>query len=460
LALFWEKTMSPSTEIYEVAIVGAGVSGTALLYTLSHYTNANNIVLIEKHNEVARVNSHRTSNSQTLHFGDIETNYTLEKARKVNRAASLVKNYLLQHDSQREIYRKYHKMVLAVGQEQAQKLRARYEEFKELFPELRLIDRSEIETVEPKVLTGRDGKEEVLALFTEEGYTIDFQKLSQSFLNRALNNKDKIINVLLNRKVQKIEKVGDLYQIQIDGDRLLAKAVAVTAGAHSLLLAKSLGYGQHYALLCVAGSFYCAPEVLQGKVYTVQLKKLPFAAIHGDPEVDDLKTTRFGPTAKVLPLLERHDYSTLFEYLQTAGLSIEAFTSFLKILSDPFFSIYIVKNFLYDLPGIGKRLFIREVRKIVPSIKLSDLHYAKGYGGIRPQIVNLKTQSLELGEAKIVGENILFNITPSPGASTCLHNAEEDAQKLMSFLGQGYKFDRKAFREDLEVGAKPANTTI
>jgi malate dehydrogenase (quinone) len=80
---------------------------------------------------------------------------------------------------------------------------------------------------------------------------------------------------------------------------------------------------------------------------------------------------------------------------------------------------------------------------------LSDLQLAKGYGGIRPQIVNLKTKRLELGEAKIVGENILFNITPSPGASTCLQNAEYDTEKILAFLGQGYTFDKNRFLQEL-----------
>ena len=96
------KTMESENSIYEVAIVGGGISGTALLYSLSNYTNLNHIALIEKNQEVALVNSHKTSNSQTLHFGDIETNYTLEKAQKVRKAASLVKNYILRNDTQQE----------------------------------------------------------------------------------------------------------------------------------------------------------------------------------------------------------------------------------------------------------------------------------------------------------------------------------------------------------------------
>ncbi len=435
--------------VYEVAIIGAGVSGTALLYSLSNYTNINRIALIEKNPEVALVNSHRTSNSQTLHFGDIETNYTLEKAKKVNKAASLVKNYLLKTDARQEIYSKYHKMVLAIGKEQADQLRNRYAEFKSLFPNLRLIDKEQIESIEPNLLKERETDEEVIALFTEEGYTIDYQKLSQSFLQLALENSNKNIDLMLGTKVKRIKREGDLYYIQTDKETIAAKAVAVTAGAHSLLFAKSLGYGKDYALLSVAGSFYFAPGVLNGKVYTVQLQKLPFAAIHGDPEVHNQSQTRFGPTAKAIPMLERHHYGTIWSYFKTAGLSFDAFMSFFKILSEPVILKYIVTNYIYDIPFIGKRLFIKEVKKIVPSIKLSELKFAKNYGGIRPQIVNLKTKSLELGEAKILGENILFNITPSPGASTCLQNAEDDTERIISFLGEEYRFDKDRFLQDL-----------
>jgi malate dehydrogenase (quinone) len=443
------ETMQSKNNIYKVAIIGGGISGTALLYSLSNYTNIDHIVLIEKNQEVALINSHKTSNSQTLHFGDIETNYTLEKAQKVKKAASLVKNYILRNDPQQETYTKYHKMVLAIGKEQAEELRERYEEFKSLFPKLKLINKDEIELLEPSLVKNRAPDEEILALFTEEGYTIDFQKLAQSFLQKSIDTSKRAIDLMMSTKVKNITKEGKLYHIQTDREVILAEVVIFTAGAYSLLFAKSLGYGKDYALLDVAGSFYFAPGVLNGKVYTVQLKKIPFAAIHGDPEVHDQSKTRFGPTAKVTPLLERHNYSTIFDYFKTAGFSINAFMSFFTILSEKVILKYIVRNFIYDIPLIGKRLFLKEVQKIVPSIQLKDLHLAKGYGGIRPQIVNLKTKRLELGEAKIIGENILFNITPSPGASTCLQNAEDDTEKIISFLGQEYTFDKQRFLEDL-----------
>jgi malate dehydrogenase (quinone) len=147
-------------------------------------------------------------------------------------------------------------------------------------------------------------------------------------------------------------------------------------------------------------------------------------------------------------MLERHNYKTILEYFKTAGLSINAIASFIKILADWTIFKYILLNFIYDIPFIGKRLFIKQVKQIIPSINLKDLQFARGYGGIRPQIVDLDSRSLELGEAKIVGDNILFNITPSPGASTCLQNAKEDTERLIKFLGTNYQFDKAKFIQD------------
>lgn len=444
-----QQTVSENN-VYEVAIIGGGISGTALLYSLSNYTNINRIVLIEKHKEVALLNSHKNSNSQTLHFGDIETNYTLEKAQIVKGAANLVKNYILKNDPQQRTYNKYHKMVLGIGEKQVEELRQRYQEFKGLFPKLKLIEQEEIEVFEPNVVKNRAPNEEIIALFTEEGYTIDFQKLAQSFLTKSLEHSKNSVNLMMETKVDKVEREGDLYHIQTTKGAIAAKVVVFTTGAYSLLFAKSLGYGKDYALLDVAGNFYLAPGVLNGKVYTVQLKKIPFAAIHGDSEVHDSSKTRFGPTAKVTLLLEKRNYASIFDYLRTAGISINAFISFFNILSEKVIWQYILKNYLYDIPLIGKRLFLKEARKVVPSLQLSDLQLAKEYGGIRPQIVNLQTKRLEMGEAKIVGKDILFNITPSPGASTCLQNAFDDTARIISFLGQEFSFDKYQFLEDLK----------
>ena len=49
--------------------------------------------------------------------------------------------------------------------------------------------------------------------------------------------------------------------------------------------------------------------------------------------------------------------------------------------------------------------------------------------------MDTKNKKMNMDEAKIIGDNIIFNITPSPGASVCLKNAENDARKVVEFLG-------------------------
>ena len=443
--------MNETIPRYDVLIVGGGVVGTALLYTLSKYTDIKNISLIEKYSDFGLVNSASTKNSQTLHFGDIETNYSIEKARSVKRMADMVMKYLeneKRSGSDLKIFSKYSKMVLAVGKTQVDDLAKRFTVFSQLFPNLRVIKRDEIGRIEPRVVEGRDPGQEILALVTQDGYTVDFKRLCHSFVDNA-RKENPGINISLNTKLISIVKNDDKFVIKTDKGEIHAATVVIAAGGHSLMIAKSMGYGKNLSILSMAGSFYIAPKVLNGKVYTIQVAKLPFAAVHGDPEVHDENITRFGPTAKPIFQLERHNWSTFSEYWKTFGLGINPVLSLFNIIFDKVLFNYIVINVLYDLPFIGKRLFIKQIRMIVPSLKLNELRYARGIGGTRPQIVNNTTRKLEMGEAKLSGDKIIFNITPSPGASTCLGNAYSDIIQIVGFLGNKFKFNKEAFEKDL-----------
>lgn len=436
---------------HDLIIIGGGVSGTALLYTLSRYSNIKNIGLVEKYQDFGLVNSASTMNSQTLHFGDIETNYTFEKAKKVKRSADMVKIYLeneRKKGNDKGLFIKVPKMVLAIGKEQVNVLGERFKTFSQLFPNLRMIGKEELRKIEPRILEGRDPDQDLLALVTEDGYTVDFGKLSHSFIDNA-KKENPGLSVYMSTKVTEIVRDGDKFKLVTNNGDFEAKAVVVAAGSHSMKMAKALGYGKDYSILSMSGSFYTGPKVLNGKVYTMQVAKLPFAAIHGDPEVHNQNVTRFGPTAKPIFFLERYNYSTFFEYWKTFGIGIKPVLSILKISSDKVIFNYLLKNVVYDMPGLGKRSFLKEIRKIVPNVKLNEIKFARRIGGTRPQIINNATKKLELGEAKIVGEKIIFNITPSPGASTCLGNACEDASKIVEFLGQGFSFDKEQFENDL-----------
>ncbi|MDR9381011.1 MAG: FAD-dependent oxidoreductase, partial [Natronomonas sp.] len=352
------------------------------------------------------------------------------------------------YDGDREMHSKRGKMVLGVGDEEVETLERRYDEegFGDLFPKLRAIGREEIAELEPKVVEGRDPDREMLALQTPDGYVVDYGAVTESLVERA--DEEVGVDVYTGTKVTDITPTLDGYTLETDAGRFDCDVATVAAGSHSLQIAKELGYGEDKVLLPVAGSFFLADDLLNGKVYTLQMKKLPFAAVHGDADVHDQSITRFGPTAKLVPALERGRISTVSDFVDVFGLNAASFLSYANILSDRILLPYVLRNLLYDLPKVGPKAFLPHVQKVVPSVELDDIERAKGYGGVRPQIVDTKNKSLDMGEAKIVGEDIIFNITPSPGASTCLKNAMKDTRTLMDFFDGEYEFDESAFRAD------------
>ena len=96
------------------------------------------------------------------------------------------------------------------------------------------------------------------------------------------------------------------------------------------------------------------------------------------------------------------------------------------------------------MPLLDRRLFLKDARKIVPSLQLADLEFAQGVGGVRPQLIDRTERKLILGQAEIdPGNGLCFNITPSPGATTCLGNAEKDVLRIQQHLG--CEFDRSWF---------------
>lgn len=437
---------------YDVLIIGGGASGTSLLYALAKYSNIEKIALVEKYKKLGAVNSNGRNNSQSLHVGDIEMHYSRAKAASVKPGAMMIPEYLktLPEKKSAEIMRKIQKMALAVGAQEVADMKARFKEFDGLFPNQKMIDGKEIAKVEPFIMKGRDINEPILGLFDSNGHAVNYQKLSESFAEEAVKeNPD--TDIYLNHEVTDIikNKETGVYQIEVNGDhRFSAKVVIVSADSYSLYFAKKMGYGEEYSLVPVGANFYYTHEVLKGKVYPMQNKKLPFAGVHGDPDLLVPDTTRWGPTAKFLPVLESGKWSTTGDYFKSASLArIPAISALLKVMLDPARFGYFLKSAAYDIPYIGKRLFVKNVSKIVPSITASDLTLGKGIGGMRLQRVNVKNKTLEMGEGKIIGDKIIFNMTPSPGASVCLFNAMNDGDTVASMI-EGARFNSQDMKRD------------
>jgi len=440
---------------YEVLIVGGGISGAALSYELARYTDISSIAVVEKYDGIGLLNTAGTSNSQTIHFGDIETNYTLSKAAITKKTAKMVEKYCLQYNYENEIIFSHQKMALGIGDDEAEFMLERFEEFGELFPYLHVWDKEHLKELEPRLVYdehGNEREETIVGIGAKDQWTtVDYGKMANSLIHNAKEQDNTEVDLFLNSKVVDIKQLEDKsFEIKTKDKTFYADFVVVDAGAHSLYIAHQMGYGLDYSTLPMAGSFYLTKEhLLNGKVYMVQNPKLPFAALHGDPDILADQNTRFGPTALVLPKLERYrGNSTVIDFFKTLRFDTKIVRIFWDLLKDSDIRNYIFRNFLYEIPWINRRLFVKEARKIVPSLRVDEIEYAEGFGGVRPQVINKKEKKLMLGEASINTEKgIVFNMTPSPGATSCLGNALRDVKIITKYMNK--KFDEELFNSEL-----------
>lgn len=438
-------------ETLDLLIVGGGVVGTAVYFRASLSPAIRSAGLIEKYHKVAQVNSNVLANAETAHRGDKETNFPLSKALKMYEFYKHLLAYLKERGH--GTYVELPSMVISTNAKEVELLRARFEMLKPHYPDLRLIGWKEIAEIEPKVVEGRSDEEKkhLIALYSK-GHAVDYERLSESFVregDKEAHAQGKDFKTFFRTKVLDIGRDAEgIYGVKTNRGTLHAKTLVICAGPYSLMFAKRLGLrhaeknlsAEEYAILPVAGSFYYTLEkFMNGKVYTVQDDNIPFAAPHADRAVYNENETRLGPPAIILPFFERHHFSTIVDFVSMGMLRLRDYIlTLLSVLSDPKFFRFELKNILYTLPWIGRMCFLRlGVRKIIPTMRYRDLRFAKGSGGIRPQLLNLKTRKLEMGLGKFKGDKdnpVICNVTPSPGASSCLGNAIEDIEVVEKFL--------------------------
>ncbi|RDU71258.1 FAD-dependent oxidoreductase [Helicobacter aurati] len=434
---------------FDVVIIGGGVSGCSTFYTLSEYSNIKKIAIVEKESQLAQISSSHKANSQTIHDGSIETNYSAEKASKVRIAANKVRNFMLKENLQNKMIFNMQKIAIGVGDIECDFMTKRHEVFKDIFPGLQFYTKEQIKVMEPKVIEGKNGldrPENVVASgFDSDWCAVNYESLSEYFVQKAKQKKPQN-EIFLNFHVERINVKNTGYSILgKDGKEIYAKFVLVDAGSYSLPLAQKAGYGLDLGCLPVGGEFYFTPKLLNGKVYGVQNPKLPFAALHGDPDVFVEGKTRLGPTALATLRLEnsKHFFDVLSPDLLKLDLHLDVFKATYNLISDAEIRNYILRNIAFHLPFFGKRLFIQDAQKIIPSLKLEDITFAQGYGEVRPQVLDRTTKRLELGEKKIrTGKGLTFNMTPSPGATSCLHNALIDSEEIVEYLNATLEKER------------------
>src|SRR4051812_1471283 len=100
--------------------------------------------------------------------------------------------------------------------------------------------------------------------------------------------------------------------------------------------------------------------------------------------------------------MERYHYGTFWDFLKLPIASFRGMWILFQILIANKLLGYVTMNMLYRLPVIGKFLLLKQARIIIPTLKYGDIKRRKGAGGIRPQIVDMTSGKLVMGDKTIV----------------------------------------------------------
>ena len=186
-------------EDVNVLIIGAGAVGLAVGYEISK--NHEDVVIVEKENSFGRHTSSR--NSEVIHSG-IYYRQNSDKAELCVKGNELLYEYCEKFDVP---YRKCTKIVVGNGEEDKSKLSELMNNgIKNGVEGLRLIDKSEIEHLEPRIVASE-------GLFVPSTGILDTHKYMESLVHNFEENDGFLV---YDMEVTDISKEDDKYIVKFD----------------------------------------------------------------------------------------------------------------------------------------------------------------------------------------------------------------------------------------------------
>ena len=286
--------------MFDIIIIGAGVSGSACARELSRYKA--NILVLEKEEDVCCGTT--KANSAIVHAGYDAATGSLKA--KLN-----VQGSLMMEELSGELdfhYDRCGSLVLCMAQEDMPELRKLYEKgIANGVEGLEIIDRARLQEMEPNV-----SRDAVAALWAPTGAIVCPFGLNYALAENAAANG---VSFRFNTEVQEITKTADGWNLKTNNGEFDAKVVINAAGVHAGLLHNRVAE-EKLNIVARKGEYYLLDkqvDVVKHTVFTLPNKMgkgvLVSPTVHGN--------TIVGPTAMDIPDYE--NTATTAEGLADAG---------------------------------------------------------------------------------------------------------------------------------------------
>jgi L-2-hydroxyglutarate oxidase len=384
---------------FDVAIVGGGIVGLATAYKLQLKYPKLCLAVVEKEDSLA---FHQTGrNSGVIHSGLYYKPNSLKAKNCVNGRKQLVEfaeNNNIDYDV-------CGKIVLATNKREAKKLlQLKINGEKNGLKDLKILDSNELKEIEPNAV----GKS---ALYVPESGIIDYKQTTKKFAEKitSINNKSKIILSC------EVFNFGDDFLLTNKG-KIYSKNNIFCAGLFSDRLAGKDNLKTNMKIVSFRGDYYKLKESSKHKInnliYPVPNPEFPFLGVHLTKMTNG--SVECGPNA--VYSFKREGYSK-FSFNLMDTIESLFFLGTLKLFINHWkFGLNEYKR------SFSKRLFLRDLQKLVPSLMLNDLE--KGKSGVRAMALGEDGDVID--DFKIIKnkKNIHVLNAPSPAATACLAIAD------------------------------------
>ena len=384
---------------FDVAIVGGGIVGLATAYKLQLKYPKLCLAVVEKEDSLA---FHQTGrNSGVIHSGLYYKPNSLKAKNCVNGRKQLVEfaeNNNIDYDV-------CGKIVLATNKRETKKLlQLKINGEKNGLKDLKILDSNELKEIEPNAV----GKS---ALYVPESGIIDYKQTTKKFAEKitSINNKSKII---LSCEVFNFKND---YLLTSKG-KIYTKNNIFCAGLFSDRLAGKDNLKTNMKIVSFRGDYYKLKEsskhMIKNLIYPVPNPEFPFLGVHLTRMTNG--SIECGPNA--VYSFKREGYSK-FSFNLMDTIESLFFIGTLKLFINHWkFGLNEYKR------SFSKRLFLRDLQKLVPSLMLNDLE--KGKSGVRAMALGEDGDVID--DFKIIKNNKNIHVlnAPSPAATACLAIAD------------------------------------
>ena len=393
-----------TSHIFDFVLIGGGIVGSATAYKLSLKYPSKSIAIIEKEDTLG---SHQTGrNSGVIHSGIYYKPGSLKAEN-----CRIGREQLVEFSNKYGIsHRICGKMIVATNEQEAQTLDEIFDNgLQNKTPGIKYINADEIQELEPHV-------KGVKAVWVPSAGIIDYVAVVDKFIQLVLdsNNDNRLF---LNEKVLDLNRTDNGIHVVTNKQTITAKKVIVCAGLFSDRLAKLDNVNLDMQIVGFRGDYYELLEHAKHKVnhliYPVPNPKYPFLGVHYTPMTGG--EVECGPNAVFT--FKREGYA------KTSFSLKDSFEALSYIGTLRLFAKNWGKGIEEYRRAFSKRLFVKELQRMMPSISESDVIATRS--GVRAQAVGVQGQMID--DFKIIRNNGITHVinAPSPAATACMAIADE-----------------------------------